>query len=629
MSGIINILPQNIANQIAAGEVVQRPSSVVKELIENAIDADANSITLVVKDAGKTLVQVIDNGCGMTGEDAPKAFLPHATSKIHSSDDLFNLQTMGFRGEALASIAAVAYVQMKTKSSQEQMGTQIEIQDNEIKSQSSVVCPNGTSISVKNLFFNVPARRSFLKTDTVENNHILDEFFHCALINSSIAFTYYNNGKVLYKLEKESFHNRIVSLFGQAYKERLLPIKEEVDLVKIEGYIVKAEYLKRNRSEQFFFVNGRYFRSAYFANSIQRAYQGLMREGTYPSFFIFLTVNPKDIDVNIHPTKTEIKFLDEKLIYSILYSATKKSLGQFTLNAQIDFTRDISFDVPPLKEGQTPKMPQVKYNPLYNPFEKDTYMKNDSLKQTSTSVDASDLRSETQREILPKYNEEKQNYNEEIFSQNKESAPKNKETTLQSQIAFQSINNTEDSEVIQLGCKYIITTIKGDLLIINQQRASQRVLFEKFSTSCYDSICSQSLLFPFNYFFSPAHSAKLLELMPYVRKYGFMLDYQADGSFNITAAPNNISSEQAALMIEDLLSAYDELEFDTSTSPHYKIALRMSQRLCIKEGDSLTKDEMLGLIGQLFSCASCEQTAFGEKILWRIEKDKVDKIFDI
>lgn len=612
MSNIIQVLPPNISNQIAAGEVVQRPSSVVKELIENAIDAGATYIQLIIKDAGKTLIQVIDNGKGMSEDDALLSFERHATSKIRKSDDLFHLTTMGFRGEALASIASIAHVEMKTRQKDDELGTLVEMEGNECKNKSSISCEKGTSISVKNLFYNVPARRNFLKTDSVENNHILDEFLHTALIHNNIAFTYYNNGKLIHKLEKQNLKKRIIDLFGNVYNERLLPIEEEIDSVKMSGYIIKAEYSKKNRSEQFFFVNNRFIKSPYLANSIDRAYQGLIQEKTYPAFFINLEVNPENIDINIHPTKTEVKFLDDKVIYAVLHAAIKKSLGQFTLATQLDFNADSSFEFMPLKQGQMPIIPKTNFNPDYNPFEKE---------------------SQSNETYSKSFEKEIGNYRNEPININKISYGSNKISYGSSINIFEVEESLENnysninSEVVQFNNKYIITKTKNNLIIINQERASQRILFEKFSTSKFDDISSQQLLFPYNHFFSPTHTSQLLELLPEVRKYGFVIEYQNDGSFNITGVPNNLNSENAQIVLEDLLFEFNETLFDTSTPKYYKVALSMAKRLCIKEGDILRSEEMLGIVGQLFSCQNCETTPWGKKIIHKIELEEIDDIF--
>lgn len=590
MSNIINILPPHISNQIAAGEVIQRPSSVVKELIENAIDAKATHIQLIVKDAGKTLIQVIDNGTGMNKEDALISFERHATSKIKTSDDLFSLTTMGFRGEALASIAAISHVEMKTKQEDQELGTLIEMEGNTCINNSPIACEKGTSISVKNLFYNVPARRNFLKSDPVENNHILEEFIRTSLINNDIAFTYYNNGKLIHKLEKQNLKRRIIDIFGKSYNERLLPIEEEVDAVKISGFIIKAEHVKKNKSEQYFFVNNRYMRNPYLANSVERAYQGLIQEKTYPAFFIHLNVNPENIDVNIHPTKTEIKFLDDKVIYAVMYAAAKKSLGQFTLANKLDFTLDRDFEFTPLKKGEMPSIPKVNFNPDYNPFEEEGKKKIEYGKQ------------------------------EELF--------KEKGVNIFTvEESFQTNYPKANPEIIQFLNKYIVTKTKTSIILINQERASQRILFDKFSQMNFEDVSCQQLLFPHNHFFSPTHTTQLLELLPEIRKYGFAIEYQKDGSFNITATPNEINSEDAQIILEDLLFELNKTDFNTPSPKNHQIALTMSKRLSIKEGKELKDEEMLGIIGQLFSSSNCEISPFGKKIIYKLELEDIDKIF--
>lgn len=582
MSGIIEILPTNIANQIAAGEVVNRPASVVKELIENSIDAGAKNIELIIKDGGRTLIQVIDNGVGMNENDSQKCFLAHATSKIKTSNDLYELKTMGFRGEALASISSISHIELRTKQEDDILGTKIELEGGDIKNMEKIACDKGCSIMVKNLFFNVPARRNFLKSDAVENNHILNEFLHTAIIHHNISFTYYNDNKLIHRVEASNFKKRIVELFGQSYNERLIPISEEVNEAKISGYIIKANYVKKNRQEQFFFVNNRFIKNHYLANAIDKAYQGMIAEKHYPSFFINLEVEPKNIDVNIHPTKTEVKFIDEKIIYAVLYASTKKSLGQFTIANQLDFDIDPSFNTPALKLGQIPKSPNLNYNPNYNPFE-------------------------------DKWVSEREKTN----SENWQEAYKVEEKI--------QIKQTYDT--IQVQNKYIITKTKTGILIINQNLASERILFEKFSQSDYEEISSQSLLFPYNHFFSPSHSIFLLEILPDLRKYGFVLEYQKDGSFNILSVPNNLNSEEAQLAIEELLFELTQDQTLSTELKHFKLALTMAKKLSIKEGEELDNQKILCLIGELFSSSSCEISPEGKKIMHKLEFTEIDNFF--
>ena len=359
MADIIQLLPDHVANQIAAGEVVQRPSSVVKELLENAIDANATIIKLIIKEAGKTLIQVIDNGEGMSVTDARLSFERHATSKIKAAEDLFNLHTKGFRGEALASIAAIAHVELKTKQEQDEVGTQLKIEGSEVTSQEVIVTPNGTSLSVKNLFYNIPARRNFLKSNTVETRHIIDEFHRVTLTHPNIEFSLYNNGSELFHLPVSNFRQRLVNTFGNKTNEKLVPVEEDTEVLKISGFVVKPEYARKTRGEQYFFVNNRFIKSSYLNHSVNSAFDGLLRPNTHASYFLNLTVDPKSIDINIHPTKTEIKFDDEHTLYALLRSAIKHSLGQFNIAPVLDFDRDNNLDTPYNYQQKVAQKPNV------------------------------------------------------------------------------------------------------------------------------------------------------------------------------------------------------------------------------------------------------------------------------
>ena len=368
MADIIQLLPDHVANQIAAGEVVQRPSSVVKELLENAIDAKARLIKLIIKDAGKTLVQVIDDGIGMSVTDARLSFERHATSKIRNADDLFRLNTKGFRGEALASIAAIAHVELKTKQEQDDVGTCIVIEGSKVASQDIVVTPTGTSITVKNLFFNIPARRNFLKSNTVELRHIIDEFHRVALAHPNILFLLYNNGSEIFNLPVSNYRQRIVNIFGNKTNEKLVPVAEDTEVLKISGFVGKPEFAKKTRGEQYFFVNNRFIKSAYLNHAITSAFDGLLKNGYHPSYFLNLKVNPQSIDINIHPTKTEIKFDDEHTLYALLRSAVKHSLGQFNIAPVLDFERDPNLDTPYNYNQKTSDVPAIEVDRTFNPF---------------------------------------------------------------------------------------------------------------------------------------------------------------------------------------------------------------------------------------------------------------------
>ncbi|MDR0789201.1 MAG: DNA mismatch repair endonuclease MutL [Bacteroidales bacterium] len=576
---IIKVLSDVIANQIAAGEVVNRPASVVKELMENAIDSGATQITLIVKDAGKTLIQIIDDGCGMDRDDAKMCFSAHATSKISSSDDLYALQTMGFRGEALASIAAISFVELKTRrKGNKSIGTLVCVEGGQITKAEESVCDSGTSISVKNIFFNTPARRNFLKSDSVENGHITEEFIRIALYHSDIAFTYYNNEKVLFKLDKSIIRKRIKDIFGKNYNEKILPLEEETDLVKISGFISKVELVRKNREEQYFFVNGRFMKNNYFANAIYRAYTGLIPDKTYPFFVISLKVNPKNIDVNIHPTKTEVKFLDEKFIYSILHAAAKRCLGQFSLETEIDWNLPTTIEFSPKPTNLPPKPPTINYNPHYNPFNANTNFDKPTAIPAELNID------------LPSVT-----------------------------------NSIKPTKPYQIANKYIIVPHKDSFVVINQQRASFKVLYEEFISTSHSTIKGQQLLFAHNHFFNPAHSFRLLELSNELANYGFELEYKNDGSFDITATPSNLSCEQSVEAIEEYLNNIDNSNNDLAQRQH-KIAVALAKRLCIKSGDTLNEEQIDVLLSQLYTTAQCEFTPLNERIITRISSEDLDKI---
>ncbi|MEI6899492.1 MAG: DNA mismatch repair endonuclease MutL, partial [Bacteroidota bacterium] len=372
MSDLIRLLPDAVANQIAAGEVVQRPASAVKELLENAIDAGASQIKLVIRDAGKTLIQVIDNGCGMSERDARMCFEPHATSKIQTANDLLTIRTLGFRGEALASIASIAQVELKTKRIEDEIGTSIQIEGTELKAQFPVTCPNGTTLSVKNLFFNVPARRNFLKSNTLELKYIIDEFCRVALVNQDKGFTLINNDKLLHQLPPSNLKQRIVALFGNQFNQKLIPVEQHSNIVSVTGFIGKPEFARKNRGEQFFFANNRFIRNPYLHHAVEQAFQELIPKDSYPTYYLYLELDPSMIDVNIHPTKTEINFQDSRSVYAILHSAVRQAIGKFNLTPTFDFESDKTFDLPPPPKDRVINQPSITVNPDYNPFEKKT-----------------------------------------------------------------------------------------------------------------------------------------------------------------------------------------------------------------------------------------------------------------
>ncbi len=581
----INILPENIANQIAAGEVVNRPASVVKELMENAVDAGSSSITLIVKDAGRTLVEVIDNGCGMDETDAQKCFLPHATSKISTESDLRNLTTMGFRGEALASIAAISQVEMKTKTENSDLAEEILIDGGEIKSISKTTSQLGTDIKVKNIFFNVPARRNFLKSDSVECSHISDAFIRIALINPNISFTYIRDDHVIYKLEKATFRKRIVDIYGNTFNKNLLEIKEKIDLVEIEGFISTISLTKKSKNEEFFFVNNRFMKNNYFANAVERAYSSLIPPKTYPCFFIHLKVNPKDIDVNIHPTKTEIKFIDDKIIYSILNAAVRKVLGQNTLSNSLSFEKSpINFPVP--DKNFNPKNNSLNYTSAYNPFAK---------QNANPSFDFNNKVNNVKVQTEISFN------NESVFENDTHNS-----TPINHNICFQFLN------------KYIVTQQNNAILLINQFNASKKIIYEFLKGRTAMIMPSEKLLLPYTHKFSPIEIISLRDKTTLLKDIGFDFNINEDNTIDFTAMPKAMTMLNAMNLLNDAIS--EEINNDDR-------ALVLADKLAIKNGKILTHNEMTDLINQLLQCKEPEFLPLNERVFLRVNEDFLNKFF--
>jgi DNA mismatch repair protein MutL len=483
MSDVIRLLPDHIANQIAAGEVIQRPASVVKELVENAIDAGAKQIEVYIKDAGKTLIQVLDNGCGMSEIDARMAFERHATSKLKSADDLFALTTKGFRGEALASIAAIAHVNLNTRQEGKEWGTSVEIEGSEVIEQNPIMCKLGSSFSVKNLFYNVPARRNFLKSEAAEFKHIEEEFLRIALAHSSIKFTLIHNDQVVYFLEESNLRKRIVDIFGRTYNDKIIPVNEETDLVKIEGFIGKPEFAKKSRGEQYFFVNNRFFKDSYFNHSLTQAYDSLLSSKTFPSYFVFFTIKPEAIDVNVHPTKTEIKFESDKEIYAILKSSIKQSLGKFNIVPSLDFDQEKSFDLPWEMNQKPVVQPTIQVNPNYNPF------------HSNSSKSISNGNSPALNQIGFGQNTASKSDWDNFYAFDKLDEEQESKTA---EIDFDSAFEYKKNFLFQ--GDFIISNLNSSLLIVHGKRARERVLYDEIMNAfLINPIFSQQLLFNLEY----------------------------------------------------------------------------------------------------------------------------------
>ena len=581
---MITLLPDHVANQIAAGEVVQRPASAVKELLENAIDSKATDIKLIIKDSGKTLIQVIDNGSGMNEVDARMCFERHATSKISKADDLYSLTTKGFRGEALASIAAIAQVELKTKKEDSELGIKVVIEGSEHKSQEVCTCPNGSSFSIKNLFFNVPARRNFLKSDRAEYKYILDEFVRIALAHPDISFSLINNEKEQYMLSKGTLRQRLVNLFGKNYNSRLVPVNEKTDIVNIDGFICKPEFSKKSRGEQFIFVNNRFIKSAYLNHAVLNSMEGLLQSGYHPSYFLFLQIDPSKIDVNIHPTKTEIKFQDERNIYSIMLAAIKHSLGQYNIAPSIDFSLNPEYQVPITSKGRTIKTPNIEVDPNFNPFEEQkSAIQNKSLLNKTSS---------------------KGKHWEAIFEEIQEDMNAALPEGLNTPQSLESELNIEEKRfAFQVDNRFILTQIKSGILIVDQQRAHQRILYEQYFKSLQNKRpLSQQLVFPHEIHLSPTDIEIFKEITDDIESVGFDINIPTRNCLMILGVPFETKANEIDKIIDNILDAYKN-QNDTWKSDHQKfIAKSLALSNAIKNGKTLASEEMNELIDSLFAC---------------------------
>ena len=588
MSEKITLLPDHVANQIAAGEVIQRPSSIVKELMENAIDAGATNIDLIVKDAGKTLVQVIDNGNGIPHNDLSLAFQRHATSKIKTAEDLFSLKTKGFRGEALASISAISHVYMVSRTSKDSMAKFIKIAGNKIENEDFKVAPLGTSFSVKNLFYNIPARRNFLKSDSVELRHVIDEFNRVAIAHPNLNFSFIQNKKEVFDLKKTNLRKRISSIFGSKVSSLLVPIQENTPVAKISGFIIKPSGSRKSRGQQFFFVNNRYIRSPFLNHSVNSAFEGLLSSGYHPGYFIILEVNPNKIDVNIHPTKTEIKFEDEQSLYSILRSTIKHSLGIFQVTPTLDFDRDSSMDTPYSYKEKTPSSPTISVNSSFNPFKEDSNIYSIDSKESKNQIE---FESESTQSVI------------DILD-----------------FDF----NPKQIKVFQLFKKYLVTALPSGLMIINQNRAHQRVLYEKLLTNLsLEKTPSQSLLFPYKISISPKNLIYFFENKTVLEAMGFEFKLEKDSKvINLTAFPILFDKNQLDHLFDKFFS--DEYRFD-GFSKADAISKQLCKVLAISNGKSLNIEEQQELLASLFTCKEKNLSPFNRPILVNLDPTEIDK----
>ncbi|MCK7591773.1 DNA mismatch repair endonuclease MutL [Subsaxibacter sp. CAU 1640] len=615
MADIIQLLPDHVANQIAAGEVVQRPASVVKELLENAIDADATVIKLIIKDAGKTLIQVIDNGKGMSATDARLSFERHATSKIRAAEDLFSLHTKGFRGEALASIAAIAHVELKTKQEKDELGTQITIEGSEVTSQEVVVTPKGSSISVKNLFFNIPARRNFLKSNTVETRHIIDEFHRVALAHPAIAFSMYHNGSEVFHLPVSKSRQRIVNIFGGKTNEKLVPVEEATEVVKISGFVGKPEFSKKSKSEQFFFVNDRFIKSPYLNHAVNAAYEGLLRDGNQPAYFLHLSVDPKSIDINIHPTKTEIKFDDEHTLYAILRSSIKHSLGQFNIAPVLDFEYDGNLDTPYDYKDKGITNPTVEVDRNFNPF----------VEQKSSGKQITAFRKQTPNNWDSLYVglESKGTRVESDFSQIEFESEERTGSIFKDDSSVDEVQKT-----YQLHNKYVISTVKSGMLVIDQHRAHQRILYEGLLKSMtVKEAVSQQLLFPLQLHFSSNEMTILKQLKDDLEATGFVFSKFNSESIDVIGVPVNVPDSEVSIILEQLISDVEQEVPDSHFSATDLLAKSMAKSLAIKTGQSLNNTEQEHLVNSLFACKEPSVSPTNRPTFVTLTVDELDKKF--
>ena len=589
MSGLIKLLPDNVANQIAAGEVVSRPSSVVKELLENSVDSKSKIIKLIIKDAGKTLIQVIDDGAGMGKEDLDMCFIRHATSKITSSKDLYDLNTMGFRGEALSSIAAVSHLSIKSNNNiNEDLGNQIKLKGGRIIFKKETFCKKGTSISVKNLFFNIPARRNFLKSDNVELRHIIDEFHRVALINFNVNFIFVNNDNEIFNLKESIFKERIIRIFGKSTQEKLVPINELTEFAEIEGFIFKPEYSRKTKTSQFFFVNNRFVKNSHLHHAVKTAYEGLIFENHHTSYFLCFEVPNDSIDVNIHPNKTEIKFDNDQSIYAILKSSIKHSLGQFNISPSIDFENSVNLNTPYSYKDKKAPIPSVEFDKSFNPFE--VFL--DSTKNN---------------EVIPQSSIEKESSFENIFEEK---------------------NNSISFSAFQFKNSYLITKTSSGIVIIDQKRAHQRILYEKFLTELSNNNnSSQNLIFPIKLNFNSKEISLLIDIKPSLIHLGFIFNKFDNQQIEISAVHPLFSKKNIDEVFQEFINV-ETLGFKTkSDSLNDYTAKILSKSSSIKSGNKLSKLELDSLVNDLFACKDPNVSPFNKLIFKVIPIETIKKMF--
>ncbi|MBL7741198.1 MAG: DNA mismatch repair endonuclease MutL [Chitinophagaceae bacterium] len=608
----ILLLPDNIANQIAAGEVIQRPASAVKELLENAVDAGATDIRLIIQDAGKSLIQVIDNGGGMSETDARMCFERHATSKIKNIEDLFHIRTMGFRGEALASIAAVAQVELKTKRETDETGVYIEVENSVVKKQEPVAAPTGTSIAMKNLFFNVPARRNFLKSNAAEMRHIVDEFTRVALSFPHIFFSFTANGQQLFHLEAGSLKQRIVQLLGNNYNAKLVTVKEETDYMNIYGFAGKPDTAKKTRGDQYFFVNNRFIKSPYLNHAVMNAYQEMIASDSFPMYVLFIDLNPEQVDVNVHPTKQEIKFEDEKIVYAFVQAAVKHALAQFSVTPTLDFDLDASIQ-------QLPAIQQ--------PFTEEK-----QTAATSTSIFKGFTQKHQAHFIEPSRKTELKHWKDfyESNEQGTRNAEQKKEEESYQPVALSLPKGTaqHDPDLTQLLNTYIVSPSANGFILIHQQSAHERVLYEQLKAVGQGKpVATQRSMFPVTLELAPADAVLLHELTGDLQELGYLIEPFGKNSFVIQGTPADLDQGNEKNIIDNLLEQYKHFSSELKFSRREKLVRSLARQQAIKTGVRLTEREMKQLTSDLFTCEQPNMAPDGTPTYLEFKKDQLDKMF--
>jgi len=617
MSDFIRLLPDNVANQIAAGEVVQRPASVVKELLENAVDAGASDIQLIVKDAGRTLIQVIDNGKGMSPKDARMAFERHATSKIESADDLFNLHTNGFRGEALASIAAIAHVVLKSKTKEDELGTEIKINGGEFLTQQETATAVGSNFVVKNLFYNIPARRNFLKSNAIETRHIIDAFQRVAFTYPEIAFSLIHNDNEIFSLPagmssqwSSNTRQRVVNIMGKNTNEKLVPISEETDILKINGFISKPSFAKKKKGEQFFFVNNRFIKSHYLHHAVMNAYDGLLNHGYHPSYFLYLDVPPESVDINIHPTKTEIKFDNERDLYAIIRSTIKHSLGQYNVAPSLDFERDASLDTPySYKNKAFVSTPAIEIDQDFNPFKTEGYSKTSQQRAPKSSEwEALYLSDHPEKELIENITVDLDNVSQELFDETQED---------------------KAHKTFQVQLKYIASSIKSGMVLIDQHAAHQRILYEEYLAKVtMEGLGHQQLLFPLKVNISKNDIAVVKQIEQDLQSAGFHISEVQDEAVILDAIPTTISEKEVIGILESLIDNFKNEVPESSFSQIDLITKSLAKSLAIKPGTPLNNKEQERILNKLFSCKEPNYSPFGRKTYITMSLDDLEEKFN-